>query len=98
MDIRLTPPAIAPQAPSQPKSTEAQLREKAQEFEASFLSEMLKHAGMGKPRDSFGGGIGEEQFASFLCDEYARIMARAGGVGLAETIFNSLQKGAEYAK
>ena len=77
------------------RASEDQLREKAKELEASFLSEMLKYSGVGKPLDSFGGGVGEEQFASFLCDEYGRAMAESGGVGLAESIFHSLQKGAE---
>lgn len=80
-----------------PRATEAQLRAKATELEASFLSEMLKYTGLGKPQESFGGGAGEEQFASFLTDEYARLMAQSGGIGLAETIFRSLQKGADNA-
>ncbi len=98
MDMRrdLTTPFPAPLQRSRPD--EAQLRQKSRELEASFLAEMLKHSGVGKARESFGGGAGEEQFSSFLCDEYARIMADAGGIGLAETIFNSLQKGAENAK
>lgn len=91
-------PAAPAQAAGHPESNEARLRQKATELEASFLAEMLKLSGVGKPSDSFGGGAGEEQFTSFLCDEYARIMAQAGGIGLAETIFHSLQKGADHAK
>jgi len=72
---------------------DAVLHQRAVQLEAAFLSEMLKHAGFGAARDSFGGGIGEEQFASFLRDEQAGNMARAGGVGLAETIFHALHKG-----
>ena len=83
-----------PAAPARTQASEDQLREKAKELEASFLAEMLKYSGVGKPLDSFGGGVGEEQFASFLCDEYGRAMADAGGIGLAESIFHSLQKGA----
>jgi Rod binding domain-containing protein len=76
---------------------ESALHEQAVRLEATFLSEMLKHAGLGEARESFGGGIGEEQFASFLRDEQAGTMARAGGIGLAETIFQALQKGARDA-
>lgn len=76
---------------------EASLRAKAQDLEATFLSEMLKQTGLGKTYESFGGGPGEEQFSSFLTDEYAQLMARSGGIGLAESIFKSLQKGAEHA-
>jgi peptidoglycan hydrolase FlgJ len=66
------------------------LRAKAAEFEAAFLSEMLAHAGLGEEENGFSGGIGESQFASFLRQEQAEAMVRAGGIGLAETLFKSL--------
>jgi len=69
---------------------ETELRQAAQELEAAFLSEMLRHAGLGTPRDSFGGGEGEDQFASFLRTEQARTLAENGGIGLAESLFNAL--------
>ncbi|KIC40710.1 flagellar rod assembly protein FlgJ [Ruegeria sp. ANG-R] len=62
------------------------------ELEAAFLAEMLKSAGLGQTRSSFGGGAGEDQFASFLVQQQARQMARAGGVGLSEIIFNSMME------
>ena len=62
----------------------------AQKLEASFLSEMLKHSGVGAPRATFGGGSGETQFTSFLVAEYADAMARAGGIGLSESIYAAL--------
>ena len=68
------------------------LREGAIQLEATFLAEMLKSAGMGQARAGFGGGAGEEQFASFLLQEQALAMARAGGIGLAESIFESLKE------
>ncbi|MFV0359030.1 rod-binding protein [Tropicimonas sp.] len=72
-----------------------QLRAAAQELEATFLSEMLKHAGIGEVSDSFGGGEGEAQFASLLRDAQAREMAAAGGIGLAESIFTFLRERAD---
>jgi len=66
------------------------LRAVAQNLEAAFLSEMLKHAGVGAPRGGFGGGVGEDQFASMLRDEQARALAARGGIGLAESLFNAL--------
>ena len=62
----------------------------AQALEASFLSEMLKSAGVGAPRDAFGGGAGEAPFASFLTVEYARSMTERGGIGLAESIYRAI--------
>ena len=64
--------------------------EAAVKLEGAFLSEMLKSAGFGKARDSFGGGAGEEQFASFMRDIHAQEMAGAGGIGLAEAIYRAM--------
>ncbi|SPF78801.1 hypothetical protein ALP8811_02733 [Aliiroseovarius pelagivivens] len=64
----------------------------AKALEASFLSEMLKSAGIGKTPDSFGGGIGEDQFASFLRQEQARSMVDNGGIGLAQSLFEALKE------
>lgn len=64
----------------------------ARELEASFLAEMLKSAGMGKSRESFGGGVGEDQFSSFLVREQARAMVQSGGVGLAQSLFEALKE------
>lgn len=69
------------------------LHRKAEELEAAFLSEMLGHAGVAPLAGSFGGGIGEEQFGSFLRDEQAKAMVRQGGIGLAESLFRALTKG-----
>ena len=71
---------------------EGPLREAAQKLEATFLAEMLKSAGFSQTRDSFGGGAGEDQFASFLLQEQAMQMVKAGGVGLSEAIFAALKE------
>lgn len=69
------------------------LRQAARELEATFLAEMLNHAGFGQTSESFGGGIGEDQFASFLVQEQARALVRSGGIGLAEQLFRALSGG-----
>lgn len=74
------------------------LREKATEMEGQFLAEMLGHAGFGKSMESFGGGIGEEQFSSFLRQEQAMAIARKGGIGLAEHLFNAMKARADVAR
>lgn len=58
----------------------------ARQFEATFLAQMLEAAGAAKPADTFGGGIGENQFASFLLDAQAQRISQRGGVGIAEII------------
>lgn len=87
------PPLAAGAPPSRATvpSRDDRLRAAAEQLEATFLSEMLKSAGLGEVSDSFGGGIGEEQFASYLRDEQAHEMVRAGGIGLAESLFKAMQ-------
>jgi len=68
------------------------IREAAEKLEATFLAEMLKSAGLGAQEHGFGGGIGEEQFASFQREALAREMVRRGGIGLAETFYNALKE------
>ncbi len=77
---------------SNPTSREAALRATAKDLEAAFLAEMLAHAGLEGADGAFGGGIGEEQFASFLREAQAKAMVNAGGIGLAGQIFRSLSE------
>ncbi len=70
---------------------------KAEELEATFLSEMLAHSGLGEMQGSFGGGQGEAQFSSFLRDEQAKLIVQQGGIGLAQLIFDSMVKAEDHA-
>lgn len=81
------PPDLSARTTSHIQTT---LRTKAAEIEASFLSEMLSHTGLDAVSGEFGGGIGEEQFSSFLRDEQAKAMVQKGGIGLAESLFRAL--------
>ena len=83
---------IPPNAPPHAPTTDRKLRDAAQELEANFLAEMLKSAGVGKTPEGFGGGAGEDQFASFMRLEQARAMAQNGGIGLAESIYHALKE------
>jgi Rod binding domain-containing protein len=74
-------------------ANDEKLKSAAIDLEAQFLSEMLTHAGFGKSREGLGGGIGEDQFSSFLVQEQAKAIANQGGIGLAETLFEALKKG-----
>jgi len=86
----LPPPRSATAFPDYVNADE-KLRDAAQKMEANFLAEMLKSAGVGAPRETFGGGEGEEQFASFLRNEQANEMVKAGGIGLAEALFEAMK-------
>lgn len=85
-------PVSGPFAPPDRGEGDAALAAVAQELEASFLSEMLKHAGFGESRGAFGGGAGEAQFASLLRTEHARALAARGGIGLAESLVHALAR------
>ncbi|MGB3246035.1 MAG: rod-binding protein [Sulfitobacter sp.] len=78
--------------PPQLSQEDQVLKDAAQKLEASFLAEMLKAAGLGKSREQFGGGAGEDQFGSFLVQEQAMAMVRAGGIGLTESLFDTLKE------
>ncbi len=86
----LPPPRPTPTLPDY-ANADAKLRDAAQKMEATFLAEMLKSAGVGAPRETFGGGEGEEHFSSFLRNAQAEEMVKAGGIGLAEALFEAMK-------
>jgi len=88
--MEISPSAQAPAKPASERDDA--LRQAASALEATFLAEMLKAAGLGKSRDAFGGGQGEDQFASFLVEEQAKAMVKTGGIGLTEAIFEALKE------
>lgn len=47
----------------------------ADRIEATLFQQMLKSSGIERSGAAAEGGIGEEQFASFLTEEYARVLA-----------------------
>ena len=67
-------------------------RKAAEAFEAAFLAEMLQYTDVNSMPDGFGGGVGEEAFGSFLTEQYARMLAERGGVGIAERVFEVLKQ------
>ena len=86
-----SPPARLTGGPPGDLTRDARLMEAAQKLEAGFLAEMLTSAGLGSPRGDFGGGAGEEHFSSFLIEAQAREMVAAGGIGLAQSLFEAMK-------
>lgn len=85
--------AVRPDQPVHLSSEEARnpkLWALSQSLEATFLAEMLKSADFGEARDSFGGGVGEEQFSGLLVQHQADELVKTNGLGLAESIYRSL--------
>ncbi|MDY0030149.1 MAG: rod-binding protein [Pseudobdellovibrionaceae bacterium] len=70
------------------KSTQA-----AKDFEAVFISEMIKPMfEMVEVDDTFGGGKGEEVFRGMMVQEYGKMISNQGGIGLAKHIQAELLK------
>ncbi len=67
------------------------VKQAAQEFEAVFLGQMLRHMYEGIEVDEvFGGGYAEEVFRDLMLDEYGKTLAKAGGVGVADSVQRKL--------
>ena len=70
-----------------------QMRETAEAFEASFLSQMMKPMFEGLSTEApFGGGAGEAAWRGFLVDAMAQQTVKAGGVGLADSVLAQMIK------
>ena len=81
------------QAQAKAAAKDAELSRVAKDFEAVFLTEMLKPMFEGLEVDGmFGGGKGEEVFRGMILDEYGKILADKGGIGLADNIKAELLK------
>ncbi len=76
-----------------------QVKKAAQEFEAVFISQMLDHmfAGVGT-NEIFGGGQAEDVYRSMMIDEYGKLMAKNGGIGVADQVTRQLLQNQEVKK
>ena len=69
----------------------AEARKTGEEFEAFFMTQMLEHMFKDIPTDGyFGGGYGEGVYRSFMLQEYGRVLAKAGGLGIADMVSREL--------
>ena len=65
----------------------------AEEFEAVFISEMLRPMFENlEPSSPFGGGSGEKIYRDMQIDEYGKAIAGAGGIGLADSVMREMIK------
>jgi Rod binding domain-containing protein len=63
----------------------------AQDFEAMFLNNMFSQMQTGIDGDGpFGGSGALKVWRSFMTDQYARSFAKAGGIGLANHVYQEL--------
>lgn len=70
-----------------PHYSEAQIDKVAKEFESQFLGQMLEN--MFSTVDTNGylnGGEAEETYRSMMIEQYGDLMARSGGIGVADYV------------
>lgn len=66
-------------------------RAAARDFEAVFLNSMFQHMFTGIDGEGpFGGQGATGVWRSVLTDQYARSIAKAGGIGIADQVYKSL--------
>ncbi len=69
----------------------AQAKETAQDFEAFFMTRMMESMFEGISTDGmFGGGHAEKIYRSMLLNEYGKVMAKTGNVGISDSIMDTI--------
>lgn len=93
--MALTPPGFDAQSLAQARTSalpqvrangdSRALDRTAKDFEAVFLSQMLSQMWSGVEVDpTFGGGHAEEVWRGMMVEEYGKMIASSGGVGIAD--------------
>jgi Rod binding domain-containing protein len=67
------------------------IKQSAIEFEGMFLSQMLENLFEDtKTNELFGGGEAEDIYRSMMLEEYGKLMAKAGGIGVADHVMRQM--------
>ena len=68
-------------------------RQAAEDFEATFLSQMLSPMFETVPTDSFmGGGHAEQVYRGMMVEEMGKEIAKQGGIGIADSVYREILK------
>ena len=91
-DLAPAPALIRPVLPTFPVAgSQDDIRRVAEDFEATFLAQMLQPMFAGLQTDGpFGGGHAESTWRGFLVDAMARQVSQGGGIGLADQVQREL--------
>lgn len=70
------------------------LRAQAEELEGVFLNTLMKEmfSSLQSDSDAMGGGFGEDTWRGMQAEQMADAVAKAGGIGLADSIMRDLLK------
>ena len=96
----ILPPQIGPQTAAPPATNATAQASAAQktatDFEAFFLSQVFENMFSGVNTDPlFGGGNGENVYRSLLLQEYSKVAAKNGGVGIADAVQREILRAQE---
>ncbi|MDX1739129.1 MAG: rod-binding protein [Alphaproteobacteria bacterium] len=93
MDISQLSAKKMPNVDNVKGKTDEQIRKTAEDFEAVFLTQMVEQMFSSLSTDGpFGGGHGEKVFRSMMAQEYGKVMAANGGVGIADDVQREMLK------
>lgn len=68
-----------------------QARETAEDFEAFFMTKTMESMFEGISTEGmFGGGHAEKIYRSLLLNEYGKVMAKTGTVGIADSVMDTI--------
>lgn len=83
--------------PKTPREISA--KKAADEFEAIFISQMLKGMSVGVKTDGpFGGGQSEDIYRDLMNEELGKSMTGQGGIGMSDSIYREILKNQEVSK
>ncbi len=70
------------------------LRAQAEDLEGVFLNTLMKEmfASLNSDTDAMGGGFGEDTWRGMQAEQMADAVAKAGGIGLADSLMGDLLK------
>jgi Rod binding domain-containing protein len=72
-------------------ASKAKAKQASEDFEAVFLNSMFQQMFTGIEGDGpFGGKGSSGVWRSFLTDEYSKSFAKAGGIGIADQVYQTL--------
>ena len=92
-DFPVDPALVRPLVAATTGAVTDRMRETAEAFEASFLSQMLKPMFEGLSTEApFGGGEAEGTWRGFLVEAMAKQTVKAGGIGLADQVVAQMLK------
>lgn len=71
----------------------------AVDFESMFMAQMLQFMWTGIETDeTFGGGHGEDQWRGMMIEEYGKVSAKAGNLGIADAVKSEMIRAQERVK